>query len=145
MAHFPKSTRTAMKIIADENIPLVDEFFGHLGDIIRLPGRTMKSDDVRDADVLLVRSVTPVNEALIGASKLSFVGTCTIGVDHLDQDCLTQRGIRWASAPGCYANFVGEYVYAAFAALDVGWVGRRVGIIGCGNVGGFLHKRLTAQ
>ena len=133
-----------MKIIADENIPLVDEFFGHLGDIIRLPGRTMKSDDVRDADVLLVRSVTPVNEALIGASKLSFVGTCTIGVDHLDQDYLTQRGISWASAPGCNANSVVEYVYAALAHLDVDWLERRVGIIGCYNVGGFLHKRLMA-
>src|SRR5690625_7790627 len=98
-----------MKIIADENIPLVDEFFGHLGDIIRLPGRTMKSDDVRDADALLVRSVTPVNEALIGASKLSFVGTCTIGVHHLDQDYLIQRGISWTSAPGYNAKSVVDY------------------------------------
>lgn len=134
-----------MKIIADENIPLVDEFFGHLGEIIRLPGRTMSADDVRDADALLVRSVTPVGEALLGASKLSFVGTCTIGVDHLDQSYLSQRGITWASAPGCNANSVVEYVYAALAHLDVDWSGRRVGIIGCGNVGGFLYKRLRAQ
>src|SRR5690625_1283722 len=134
-----------MIIIADENIPLVDEFFGHLGDIIRLAGRRWISDDVGVDDVLLVRSVTPVNEALIGASKLSFVGTCTIGVDHLDQDYLTQRGIRWASAPGCNASSVVAYVYAALAHLDVDWLERRVGIIGCGNVGGFLHKRLTAQ
>src|SRR5690625_7550035 len=126
MAHFPKSTRTAMKIIADENIPLVDEFFGHLGDIIRLPGRTMKSDDVRDAEVLLVRSVTPVNEALIGASKLSVVGTCTIGVDHLDEDYLTQRVISGASAPGCNANSVVDSVDAALAQLDGDWLERRV-------------------
>lgn len=134
-----------MKIIADENIPLVNEFFGHLGEIIRLPGRTMNADDLRGADALLVRSVTPVGEALIGASNLSFVGTCTIGVDHLDQDYLDQRGITWASAPGCNANSVVEYVYAALAHLDVDWSNRRVGIIGCGNVGGFLHKRLRAQ
>src|SRR5690625_8045211 len=107
-----------MKIIADENIPLVVECFGHLGDIMRLAGRTMKSGDVRDAEVLPVRSVTPVNEALIGASKLSFVGTCTIGVDHLDQNYLAQRAISWASAPVCNANSVVEYVYAALAHLD---------------------------
>lgn len=134
-----------MKIVADENIPLVDEFFSHLGCVTRLPGRTMTANDIQDADVLIVRSVTKVNPVLLGGSKVKFVGTCTIGVDHLDQGYLDDHAIRWSSAPGCNANSVVEYVYAALCHLDINWLPVKFGIIGCGNVGGLLYKRLKAQ
>lgn len=134
-----------MKIVADENIPLVNEFFSRLGNVTRLPGRAMSSEDVHDADALIVRSVTRVNEALLAGSKVKFVGTCTIGVDHLDQAYLDANAIRWSSAPGCNANSVVEYVYAALAHLDINWLPVTFGIIGCGNVGGLLYKRLKAQ
>ncbi len=134
-----------MRIIADENIPMVEEFFADLGEVVRLPGRSMTAEDLRGADALLVRSVTKVNQALLAESQVRFVGTCTIGVDHLDRDYLESAGITWASAPGCNANSVVEYVYAALAHLDIDWLEQRVGIIGCGNVGGLLHKRLRAQ
>ncbi len=134
-----------MKIVADENIPLVNEFFSRLGDVTRLPGRSLTPDDVRDADALIVRSVTRVNESLLAGSKVKFVGTCTIGVDHLDQAYLEANNIGWSSAPGCNANSVVEYVYAALAYLNINWLQVTFGIIGCGNVGGLLHKRLKAQ
>ena len=134
-----------MRIVADENIPLVNAFFGHMGEVVCLPGRTMTAADVRDADALIVRSVTKVNPALLAGSKVKFVGTCTIGVDHLDQAYLDSNGITWSSAPGCNANSVVEFVYAALCHLDINWLPARVGIIGCGNVGGLLYKRLKAQ
>lgn len=134
-----------MKIVADENIPLVNEFFSRLGDVVCLPGRSLSAADVVDADALIVRSVTRVNEALLAGSNVKFVGTCTIGVDHLDQAYLDRQGISWSSAPGCNANSVVEYVYAALTHLDVNWLGVRFGIIGCGNVGGLLYQRLKAQ
>lgn len=134
-----------MRIVADENIPLVNEFFGHLGEVVCLPGRTMTAADVRDADALIVRSVTKVNPALLEGSKVQFVGTCTIGVDHLDQAYLDGHEIRWSSAPGCNANSVVEFVYAALCHLDINWLPVKFGIIGCGNVGGLLYKRLKAQ
>ncbi len=134
-----------MKLVADENIPLVNEFFGHLGEIKRLPGRTLTAADVRDADALIVRSVTRVDRQLLEGSQVKFVGTCTIGVDHLDQAYLAERDIAWSSAPGCNANSVVEYVYAALAHLDINWLHGRFGIIGCGNVGGLLYRRLKAQ
>lgn len=134
-----------MRIVADENIPLVNEFFSHLGEVVRLPGRTMTAADVRDADALIVRSVTKVNPALLDVSRVRFVGTCTIGVDHLDQPYLDANGIRWSSAPGCNANSVVEFVYAALCHLDINWLPVKFGIIGCGNVGGLLYKRLKAQ
>ena len=134
-----------MKIVADENIPLIEEFFGRLGQVVRLPGRHMSAADVHDADALIVRSVTPVNAALLAGSKVKFVGTCTIGVDHLDQDYFAQQDIRWSSAPGCNANSVVEYVYSALTHLNINWLEHKVGIIGCGNVGGLLYRRLRAQ
>ena len=134
-----------MKIVADENIPLIDAFFQDFGEIIRLPGRQMTAPDVRDADALLLRSVTKADAALLTDSSVSFVGTCTIGVDHLDQAYLAARDIYSASAPGCNANSVVEYVYAALCHLDINWLPLKFGIIGCGNVGGLLHKRLRQQ
>lgn len=134
-----------IKIVADENIPLVEAFFGHLGEIVRRPGRQLAPLDVKEAAALLVRSVTPVNAGLLAASSVRFVGTCTIGVDHLDENFFKEQGIAHASAPGCNANSVVEYVYAALCELDIDWLHKRVGIIGCGNVGGLLHRRLRAQ
>lgn len=134
-----------MKILADENIPLVKEFFQAIGNVVTRAGRTIQAEDVRDAKALLVRSVTNVNEALLRDSNVEFVGTCTIGVDHLDQTWLQSNQIEFLSAPGCNANSVVEYVYAALCYLDVDWRNKKFGIIGCGNVGGLLYKRLKLQ
>lgn len=134
-----------MNVLADENIPLVTDFFTSLGPVVTRPGRTMAAADTETAGALLVRSVTRVNKALLGGSNVSFVGTCTIGVDHLDQSWLKRKGIEFASAPGCNANSVVEYVYAALCHLDVNWLDKKFGIIGCGNVGGLLYKRLKLQ
>lgn len=134
-----------MKILADENIPLVKEFFQSIGEVITRPGRTMINTDTLDVSALLVRSVTNVDEFLLKGSKVDFVGTCTIGVDHLDQQWLQKNQIAYSSAPGCNANSVVEYVYAALCHLDVNWLDKKFGIIGCGNVGGLLYKRLKLQ
>lgn len=136
---------STMKILADENIPLVMEFFQEMGTVITRPGRMLQANDTRDANVLLVRSITNVNEQLLGHSEVGFVGTCTIGVDHLDQAWLQNNQVEFSSAPGCNANSVVEYVYAALCHLDVDWRGKKFGIIGCGNVGGLLYTRLQLQ
>ena len=106
-----------MHIVADENIPLLDEFFAAFGSIRRLPGRSITAADVREADLLLVRSVTPVNRALLDGSRVRFVGTCTIGTDHLDLDYFAEAGIAWSSAPGCNARGVVDYVLGSVLTL----------------------------
>ena len=88
-----------MLIVADENIPLLDAFFQGFGEIRRYPGRSLDAASVKDADILLVRSVTKVDRQLLEGSRVRFVGTCTIGTDHLDLDYFTEAGIRWSSAP----------------------------------------------
>ncbi len=45
-----------MKIIADENIPLLNECFGTIGDIVTLPGRAITANDVKSADAIFISS-----------------------------------------------------------------------------------------
>ncbi|WP_372999655.1 4-phosphoerythronate dehydrogenase PdxB [Marinobacter sp.] len=136
-----------MLIVADENIPLLDSFFGDIGEIRRVSGRSMTGEDVRDADILLVRSVTRVNRELLEGSRVRFVGTTTIGTDHVDLDWLEQAGIRFSAAPGCNANSVAEYVLSVLSlhAERRGlsdWSQLSVGVVGVGNVGGELAHKL---
>lgn len=135
-----------MHIVADENIPLLDEFFAAFGSIRRLPGRAITAQDVRDADLLLVRSVTQVNRALLEGSRVRFVGTCTIGTDHLDLDYFAEVGIVWSSAPGCNARGVVDYVLGSVLTLaereGVDPAARVYGVVGAGQVGGRLVNLL---
>lgn len=135
-----------MRILADENIPLLDAFFGAFGSIRRMPGRAIDAAAVAEADVLLVRSVTRVDEDLLEGSPVRFVGTCTIGTDHLDLDYLARTGIAWASAPGCNARGVVDYVLGSLLTLaeDAGveLASRRYGVVGAGEVGARLVRVL---
>jgi erythronate-4-phosphate dehydrogenase len=148
-----------VQIVADENIPLLEQFFSEFGEIRKVAGRTMTSEDVKDADILLVRSVTKVNEALIANSPVKFIGTCTIGTDHIDLGYLetlnqqrsanNQQTIAFSSAPGCNAEAVVDYVLSAVSVLidkrDQIFQDISVGIIGVGNVGLRLRGRLEAM
>ncbi|VVO95454.1 Erythronate-4-phosphate dehydrogenase [Pseudomonas fluorescens] len=135
-----------MLIVADENIPLLDAFFESFGEIRRVPGRSIDRATVEQADVLLVRSVTNVNRALLEGSKVRFVGTCTIGTDHLDLDYFQRAGITWSSAPGCNARGVVDYVLGSLLTLaeieGADLTQRTYGVVGAGEVGGRLVKVL---
>ena len=135
-----------MRIVADENIPLLDEFFAGFGEIRRLPGRAIDRAAVADAELLLVRSVTKVDHALLHGSPVKFVGTCTIGTDHLDLECFQQAAIDWSSAPGCNARGVVDYVLGSLLVLaeeqGVDLASRTYGIVGAGQVGGRLLEVL---
>lgn len=135
-----------MHILADENIPLIEAFFGEFGAIRRMHGRTINKAALGESEVLLVRSVTRVDRDLLEGSNVRFVGTCTIGTDHLDLDYFEEAGITWASAPGCNARGVVDYVLGSLLALAEGegveLAGRRFGVVGAGEVGGRLVEVL---
>jgi len=137
-----------VKIVADENIPHVAECFSSLGQVESLHGRRITPQVVKDADVLVVRSVTPVDSDLLVASRVRFVGTATIGFDHIDTDYLTSNGTGFASAPGSNANSVAEYVIAALLSVAekkrLRLEGKSIGIIGVGNVGSRVEKKVRA-
>jgi erythronate-4-phosphate dehydrogenase len=128
-----------MKIVADANIPFVRECFSSVGEVEVLSGRDITPQKVADANALLVRSITPVSEGLLHGSAVRFVGTATIGFDHVDLGYLERSNIGFASAPGSNANSAAEYIIAAL--LEVGrqrkiqLAGKSIGVIGVGNVG----------
>lgn len=137
-----------MLILADENMPLAAELFGRHGQVRLLPGRGLTAEAVREADALLVRSVTRVGPELLAGSGVRFVGSATIGTDHLDRAWLDSQGIAWANAPGCNAEAVAEYVLASLLVLGeregFSLRERRIGIVGAGHVGTALARKLDA-
>jgi erythronate-4-phosphate dehydrogenase len=134
-----------MKIIVDENVPAADELFGQLGEIVRLPGRNMRSEQICDADALIVRSVTRVNRDLLARTPVKFVGTCTIGTDHVDKEYLTREGIAFSAAPGCNANAVVQFVISALVRKQRFGLDLRCAVVGCGNVGGKLYRQIKSM
>ena len=138
-----------MIIYADDNMPLAQEFFAALGEVRRFNGRAVTADEIADADILLVRSVTKVDAALLAKNnRLQFVGTATIGTDHLDTSYLTRRGISFTNAAGCNAQSVVEYVLSCLWLLceqsDRSLAQLTIGVVGCGQIGGRLVNTLQA-
>ncbi|OGT74488.1 MAG: hypothetical protein A3H44_04570 [Gammaproteobacteria bacterium RIFCSPLOWO2_02_FULL_57_10] len=135
-----------MKIVADENIVAVQQHYTKHGELALLPGRSIRPEDVRDADALLVRSITQVDRKLLEGSRVSFVATATSGTDHLDLDYLASAGIAVADAAGSNANAVVEYCLAGMAELictrQFTLHNKTVAIVGFGHVGSRLYKRL---
>ncbi|WP_277966166.1 4-phosphoerythronate dehydrogenase PdxB [Pantoea trifolii] len=135
-----------MKILVDENMPYARELFSRTGDVVAVPGRPLPEAELQDADGLMVRSVTKVNAALLAGTPVKFVGTATAGTDHIDDASLAAAGISFSAAPGCNAIAVVEYVFSSLLLLaerdGFELRDRTVGIVGVGNVGGRLQKRL---
>ncbi len=137
-----------LRILADADIPLVAESLARYGTVTTLPGREITPDTCKTADVLLVRSVTRVDAALLAGTPVRFVGTATAGTDHLDAAVLAALGVPFADAPGSNASSVVEWVIAALMALATDLRGelrgRTLGVVGGGHVGGRLAPRAAA-
>jgi erythronate-4-phosphate dehydrogenase len=128
-----------MNIVVDANIPFAEKAFSRFGNVRVVSGRNIDRLTVRDADMLLVRSVTRVDAHLLDGSSVRFVGTATIGIDHVDTGYLSGHGIAFASAPGSNARSVAEYAACSLVHVfqgDLAALARKtLGIIGAGNVG----------
>lgn len=137
-----------VKILVDENMPCAYELFSRTGEVRAIPGRPLPEAELKDASGLIVRSVTQVNATLLTDTLVKFVGTATAGTDHIDDLSLAAAGIGFSAAPGCNAIAVVEYVFSAMLILaerdSFELRDRTVGIVGVGNIGGCLHKRLEA-
>ncbi len=137
-----------IKIVSDANIPFVEEVFSSFGTLDLVPGHEITPSTLFDVDVLIVRSVTSVDESLLAGSAVRFVGSATAGIDHIDHEFLNRCGIGWANAPGCNAESVVEWVLAALFYLsqlnNTPVLESTLGIVGCGEIGGRLARRATA-
>lgn len=136
-----------MHVVVDANIPYAEHYFGAHASIEKVAGREMTNADLKHADALIVRSITKVDGELLANSKVQFVGSCTIGIDHIDSAYLHKHDIGFASAPACNADAAAQFTTAALLseafeiAENPDFV---VAIIGCGNVGSRLKLILDA-
>jgi len=137
-----------MKFLADKAIPHVEEAFSTIGEIQLLPADKITPDKLKGVDGLLVRTTTGIKPSLLKGSRITFVGTATIGTDHIDLPSLAENGIYLSSAPGCNATAVGEFVLTALLALEanigISLQGKTLGIIGAGNTGNAVKQKAEA-
>lgn len=133
-----------LKIVADKAIPFLEGVFDPYADMTYLPGDKIGPEDVRDADVLMIRTRTKCNADLLEGSKVKFIATATIGTDHIDFPYCDSKGIVVRNAPGCNAGGVMEYVFSALYGLasrkSISLQGDTIGIIGVGHVGSLIER-----
>lgn len=136
-----------MKIIADKNIPFLEERLQD-AELIQLPASEIDADAVKDADGLIVRTRTKCDKSLLNGSKVKIVASATIGTDHIDIPWCQENGIAVSNAPGCNAPGVALYVWSNLLRNGFDPTKHTLGVIGCGNVGGIVAdwgKRLGAR
>ncbi len=146
-----------LHLVIDDKIPFIRGLAERFGTCTYLPGAAITANDVREADVLIVRTRTHCGRALLEGSRVQLVVTATIGYDHLDTAWLDHAGIAWTNCPGCNAGSVAQYVRnALFLASAMGVLDPRfalgrlprpltVGIVGCGPVGTAVADALAAE
>lgn len=128
-----------MKIVVDNKIPFIKGVFDEFAEMVYAEGSLIDSALVKDADALIVRTRTMCDAALLDGSSVRFIATATIGFDHIDTSYCQANNIQWTNAPGCNADAVVQYVFAALGELalkcDFDLKDKVLGIIGVGNVG----------
>jgi erythronate-4-phosphate dehydrogenase len=133
-----------IKIIADDKIPFLAGLLEPFADVTYLPGRTIGKEQVKDASALLIRTRTKCTEKVLKGSMVSFIGTATIGFDHIDTRYCEAHNIKWTNAPGCNSSSVQQYIASALLKMAGDFSFRlrdkTIGIIGVGNVGSKIEK-----
>lgn len=128
-----------MKLIVENKIPHIAPLLAELPvePLFLSPGAITR-DAIIDAEGLIVRTRTRCDAALLDGTTVRFIATATIGTDHIDLDYCRRRGITVASAPGCNAPAVAQWVFAALAAVRPD--AQTLGIVGCGHVGSIVER-----
>ncbi len=133
-----------MKIVIDDKIPFIRGLFEPYAEVAYRPGGAIDAETVREADALVVRTRTRCDAVLLDGSRVRIVATATIGYDHIDRAYCAARGIRVATAAGCNARGVLQWVFAALGVLRVDPSRTALGIVGVGNVGTAVREAATA-
>jgi len=128
-----------MKIVADTNIPFLKGVFEPYGEVVYKEGRAIAREDCLDADVLITRTRTRCDAALLEGTRVQVIATATIGMDHIDQPWCRENGICVYNAEGCNAGGVMNYVLSALYGVAsrraIRLEGTTIGIVGVGHVG----------
>lgn len=133
-----------MKIVVDDKIPFLKGALETMANVIYVPGKEISRDIIKDADALLIRTRTKCDENLLKGTKVRFIGTATIGYDHIDTLYCEKNNIAWTNAPGCNSSSVQQYITAALLKIahdnNFNLKDRTLGIVGVGNVGSKVER-----
>jgi len=128
-----------MKVVADDKIPFLKGVLEPYAEVIYLSGNKISKKDLLDADALITRTRTICDENLLSGTKVKFIGTATIGYDHIDTSWCEKNGIFWTNAPGCNSGSVYQYIASVIVSLvkkyGLKFSEITLGVIGIGNVG----------
>ena len=128
-----------IRIIADTKIPFLKGVLEPYAKVTYMPGNQINRTAAMEADALLVRTRTKCNRELLEGTPVRYIGTATIGYDHIDTEYCEKKRIKWVSAPGCNSSSVQQYIAAALLRIasesNFSLRGKVIGIIGVGNVG----------
>jgi D-3-phosphoglycerate dehydrogenase len=155
-------------VVADKISPSASAIFGEHSDwkVVTTDKETL-AGELATADAILVRSATFVDAAMMEkAPKLRVIGRAGVGVDNVDLDAATKRGIVVMNTPGGNAVAVAEHTFALMLALARHLVradstmhagkwekktlqgtelrGKTLGIVGLGRVGVEVSRRAIA-
>ena len=134
-----------MRVIVESHIPHIRGLIEPFATVDYLEPVEFTPEAVRDADALIVRTRTRCNAALLDGSRVRFIGSATIGTDHIDLDYCDKHGITVRNAPGCNAPAVAQWVFTAIHA----WMqqhgitspnGLTLGIVGVGHIGSIVAR-----
>lgn len=137
-----------MKAVVDDKIPYIQGSIEKIADtVVYLPGNEIGAEDVRDADILIVRTRTRCDRNLLEGSRVQIIATATIGYDHIDTEYLQEAGIKWTNCPGCNATSVAQYIHSCLLLLkrERGFQLNQltIGIVGVGHVGSAVQKAIA--
>lgn len=138
------TTTPRLRLVIDRAIPFLEDVFAPWAEVIRLPGREITPEVVREADGLIVRTRTHCDERLLAGSRVRMIATATIGFDHIDLDYCRRHAIEVATAAGCNARGVLQWVAGVlvFLSRKQGWhpSERTLGVVGVGHVGSLVKE-----
>ncbi len=137
-----------IRIIADDKIPFLKGVLEPYAEVTYLPGNQINKNSISGTDALLIRTRTKCNQELLSGTQVKFIGTATIGFDHIDTEYCEKNGIKWTNAPGCNSTSVQQYIASALLRIS-GESGfslkdKTIGIVGVGNVGSKVHNLADA-
>jgi erythronate-4-phosphate dehydrogenase len=137
-----------MKVVVDDKIPFIRGVLEPFSEVIYVSGAQIDSRSVRDADALLVRTRTKCSGTLLDGTNVRFIGSATIGYDHIDTEYCENHNIVWTNSPGCNSSSVMQYIVSALYSISdysgFSLKNKTLGIVGVGNVGSKVVKAAKA-
>jgi erythronate-4-phosphate dehydrogenase len=133
-----------MKIIADDKIPFLKGALEPFAEVVYVPGKHISHEMLKECDAMLIRTRTKCTDSMLEGTNVKFIGTATIGFDHIDVHYCNKHNIIWTNAPGCNSSSVAQYIAAALLKISSEFKfnlkDKTLGIVGVGNVGSKVEK-----